>query len=104
MLVASTKTRRLIALSAFAIAAAAGPAFAATTISTAAPQDYQAQPGACLAWFGNREDGKCLGYSNGQPIIAGTPDIDIGGSGNGNGIGVSTGPLGPGYTINQPIG
>ena len=60
-------------------------------ISTTAPQDYQAAPGKCLAWFGNQEDGKCLGYSNGQPINAGTPDIGIGGS-EGNGIGISTGP------------
>ena len=64
----------MIAISAFAVAAAAGPAFAATMISTAAPQDYQAYPGECLAWFGNKEDGKCLSYSNGQPINAGTPD------------------------------
>ena len=101
--VASKRTRRLIAVSAFAVAAAAGPAFAATMISTAAPQDYQAYPGQCLAWFGNQEDGKCLGYSNGQPINAGTPGIGIGGS-EGNGIGVNTGPLLPGQTINQPIG
>jgi hypothetical protein len=72
-LVASNKTRRLIAVSAFAVAAAAGPALAATMNSTASPQDYQAGPGQCLAWFGNQEDGKCLGYSNGQPISAGTP-------------------------------
>ena len=97
------RTRRVIAVSAFAVAAAAGPAFVATMISTTAPQDYQAAPGKCLAWFGNQEDGKCLGYSNGQPINAGTPDIGIGGS-EGNGIGISTGPLLPGQTFNQPIG
>jgi hypothetical protein len=101
--VASKRTRRLIAVSAFAVAAAAGPAFAATMISTAAPQDYQAYPGQCLAWFGNQEDGKCLGYSNGQPINAGTPSIGSFGP-NQNGIGVNTGPLLPGQTINQPIG
>ena len=91
----------MIAVSAFAVAAAAGPAFVATTISTAAPQDYQAYPGQCLAWFGNQEDGKCLSYSNGQPINAGTPDIGFGGS-NGSGIGVSTGPLLPGQTFTGP--
>ena len=63
----------MIAISAFAVAAAAGPVIAATTISASAPQDYQADPGECLAWFGNQEDGKCLGYSNGQPISGGTP-------------------------------
>ncbi len=99
---ASKKTRRLIALSAFAVAAAAGPAFAATTISTPAPQDYQAYPGECLAWFGNQEDGKCLGYSNGAPISAGTPGVGLWGP-NGNGIGVSTGPIGPSYSINQGV-
>ena len=71
--VASQKTRRVIAIGAFAVAAAAGPVIAATMTSTAAPQDYQAAPGQCLAWFGNQEDGKCLGYSNGQPINGGTP-------------------------------
>ena len=99
--VASKRTRRLIAVSAFAVAAAAGPAFAATMISTTEPQDYQAAPGQCLAWFGNQDDGKCLGYSNGQPINAGTPDIGIYGP-NGSGIGVSTGPLLPGQTFTGP--
>ena len=98
---ASKRTRRLIAVSAFAAAAAAGPVIAATTISTTAPQDYQAAPGKCLAWFGNQEDGKCLGYSNGQPISAGTPSIASGGS-NGSGNGVSTGPLLPGQTFTGP--
>ena len=69
---ASKKTRRLIAISAFAVAAAAGPVIAATTLSTAAPQ-VQAGPGKCLAWFGNQENGQCLGYSNGAPTNVGTP-------------------------------
>ena len=68
---ASTNTRRLIVLTAFAAAAAAGPAIAA--ISTSAPQDYKAYPGQCLAHFGNIENNVCLGYSNGQPISGGTP-------------------------------
>ena len=91
--VASKMTRRVIALSAFA-AAVAGPVIAATAISASEPQN-QASPGECLAWFGNRDDGKCLSYSNGTPINAGTPDVGIYGP-NGNGIGVSTGPLIPG--------
>ena len=96
---ASKKTRRLIALGAFAVAAAAGPAFAATTISASTPLAY---PGECLAWFGNQENGQCLGYSNGQPISGGTPSFGLWGP-NGGGVGVSTGPLGPGYSINQGI-
>lgn len=62
----------MIAVSACAVAAAAGPVFAAATISTSAPQSYQANPGQCLAWFGNQQDGKCLSYSNGSDSI-GTP-------------------------------
>ena len=90
-------------MSAFAVAAATGPVIAATTISTSAPPDYQADPGKCLAWFGNQEDGKCLGYSNGQPISGGLP-YGTYGPYNQNGVGVFGGPLAPGYTINQGIG
>jgi hypothetical protein len=93
-------TRRLIVLSAFAAAAAAGPAIAA--ISASAPQDYQAYPGQCLAHFGNIENNVCLGYSNGQPINGGTPDWGIFGPNN-NGFGVNGG-LVPGTTISQGIG
>ena len=101
----STRTRRFVAVGAFALAtgaAAAAPAFVATSTSGS---EVTAQP-ACLAWFGNKEDGKCLSYSNGQPIYAGTPDFGIWGpnAGNNPGIGVSTGPLLPGTTINQGIG
>jgi hypothetical protein len=96
--VASNKTRRVIAVSAFAVAAAAGPVVAAATVAISAPQEYRAYPGECLAWFGNQEDGKCLGYSNGQPINGGTPDFGIFGP-NQNGLGVSTGPLLPGRTF-----
>ncbi len=100
---ASKRTRRLIALGAFAAAAAAGPAIAATTISTSAPQDYQAGPGQCLAWFGNQEDGKCLGYSNGQPINAGTPFTGVWGPNGPNGVGVSTPGMLPGQTITSGV-
>lgn len=101
--VASKRTRRLIAVSAFAVTAAAAPVFAATVISAPAPQDYQAYPGQCLAWFGNKEDNQCLGVSNGTPINGGTPDFGIYGP-NGNNLGVSTGPLLPGQTITQGVG
>ena len=71
---ASKKTRQVIAISAFAVAAAAGPVIAATTLSSYAPQNLQASPGGeCLAWFGNQEDGHCLGYSNGNGTNIGTP-------------------------------
>jgi hypothetical protein len=88
----------------FAAAAVAAPLYGALTVE--APQ-VSAQP-ACLAWFGNKDDGKCLSYSNGQPIFVGTPDVGVygpnAGSMPGGGIGVSTGPLLPGTTINQGIG
>jgi hypothetical protein len=71
--VASKKTRRVIAFSAFAVAAAAGPILGATAFSSSAPQDYRALPPGCLAWYGNQEDGKCLSYSNGSPTNIGTP-------------------------------
>jgi hypothetical protein len=72
--VASKKTRQVIVLSAFAVAAATGPVIAATTLATSAPQTVQAAPGGeCLAWFGNQEDGHCLGYSNGNGTNIGTP-------------------------------
>ena len=71
---ASKKTRQVIAISAFAVAAAAGPVIVATTISTSAAQNVQAAPGGqCLAWFGNQEDGHCLSYSNGNGTNIGTP-------------------------------
>jgi hypothetical protein len=96
--VASKRTRRLIALGAFAAAAAAAPVVAATTISASAPQDYQAYPGQCLAWFGNQEDGKCLGYSNGQPINGGTPWGIYGPNNYQNGV------MLPGTSINRGFG
>ncbi len=94
---ASNKTRQVIAVSAFAVAAAAGPVIAATTVSTSAPQNYQADSGECLAWFGNQEDGQCLGYSNGQPISGGTP-WGIYGPEN-----YQNGTMLPGQTINRGV-
>ncbi|MEW2482915.1 DUF7155 family protein [Mycolicibacterium peregrinum] len=94
----STRTRRLVAVGAFALAtgaAAAAPAFVATSTSGS---EVTAQP-ACLAWFGNKEDGKCLSYSNGMPANIGTPWVGAGGNG-----GFVTGPLLPGTSINQGIG
>ncbi|HVQ50328.1 MAG TPA: hypothetical protein VMS92_09815 [Mycobacterium sp.] len=99
-----TNRTRLIA-GAFAAAAVAVPLYAAA-VSTDSAHVTASPP--CLAWFGNKEDGKCLSYSNGQPVYAGTPDLGIygpnAGSNPGGGIGVSTGPLLPGQTWNQAIG
>lgn len=97
----STRTRRFVAVGAFALAtgaAVAAPAFVAASNpgSTGGPE-VTAQP-ACLAWFGNKEDGKCLSYSNGMPANVGTPWV---GAGQG---GVVTGPLLPGTSINRGIG
>lgn len=93
------RIRRSITIGAFAAAAVAAP-FAAA-ISTAPAQDAVAAP-PCLAWFGNKEDGKCLGYSNGNGATFGSPSVAFGNGGTG--IGVTTGPLLPGQTINQGIG
>ena len=93
----SNRTRRLV-VGAFAAAAVAAPLYAA--VATVDAPQVSAQP-ACLAWFGNKEDGKCLSYSNGQPVWVGTPVYNGGNSPN---SGLTTGPLLPGTTINQGIG
>lgn len=98
-LVTSTnnRARRLVAAGAFAVAAVAAP-FAAAVVSTGA--DVQVAQGNCLAWFGNKEDGKCLGHSNGNGVNVGTPYIGLYGP---DGAGFSTGPLLPGTTISEGI-
>ncbi|MCV7221548.1 hypothetical protein H7I95_11595 [Mycolicibacterium elephantis] len=98
MLVTSTnnRLRRRVAAGAVAVAAVAAP-FVSSALVTAAP-DLQAAP--CLAWFGNKEDGRCLGYSTGNGVNVGTPEIGIYGP---NGPGFSTGPLLPGTTITEGI-
>ncbi len=96
------RARKLIAAGAFAVAAVAAP-FAASALSTTDTSDAVALPPGCLAWFGNQETGKCLGYSQGNGISAGTPWVGSNGS-EGGGIGVSTGPMLPGTTINRGIG
>jgi hypothetical protein len=94
---------RLIA-SAFVAAAVAVPLYAAAS-STDNAQVTAAPP--CLAWFGNKEDGKCLSYSNGNGVNVGTPSFNYcpgGGSGSRDGCGWQSGPLLPGTTIQQGIG
>jgi hypothetical protein len=98
----TNRTRRLIAAGAFAVAAVAAP-FAAAALGSTGATDDVAGP-ACLAWFGNKEDGKCLSYSNGNGVNVGTPDFGFGNT-DGNGpIGVTTGPLLPGTSFDDPIG
>jgi hypothetical protein len=95
----------MIAAGTFTVAAVAAPFAAAVLGTTATGSETVAQ---CLAWMGNKEDGKCLSYSNGNGINVGTPDIGIygpdAGSLPGGGIGVSTGPLLPGHTYGNTVG
>lgn len=95
------RVRRFIAVGAFAAAAVAAPLTASAFSGSPAAQDVAAPP--CLAWFGNKEDGKCLSYSNGPVVGGGIPPIAIGGPGSGS-PGLVTGPLLPGTTINRGIG
>ena len=88
---------RLVA-GAFVAAALAVPLYAAA--SSIDNAQVTASP-ACLAWFGNKDDGKCLSYSNGNGVNVGTPVYN---GGNGPDAGWSSGPLLPGTTINQGIG
>lgn len=90
----NNRARRFVAAGAFAVAAVAAP-IAASALGTAS--DATAGP-ACLAWFGNLEDGKCLSYSNGNGVNVGTPQVGL----NQGQTGVNTGPLLPGQTITDP--
>ncbi|MGE2723972.1 DUF7155 family protein [Mycolicibacterium pulveris] len=96
----NNRARRLVAAGAFAVAAVAAP-FAASVVSTGTDAEgAQVAQGGCLAWFGNKEDGKCLGYSNGNGVNVGTPWVGLYGP---DGAGFSTGPLLPGTTISEGI-
>jgi hypothetical protein len=92
-----TNSTRVIA-GAFAALAVAVPLYV-SVISADATPDVSASP-ACLAWFGNKDDGNCMGYSNGAPVFVGTPEVGFGQ----NGFGFSVGPLLPGTTISRGIG
>lgn len=92
--------RRAVMAGGLAIAALTAPALAATN----AADSTTSATGQCLAWFGSRGDGQCIGYSNGNPTYIGTPQGGYLGPGYGNGLpGMSTGPLLPGQTITQGI-
>lgn len=100
----SIRAPRLVAAGALAVAAVAAPiAIALTSVEAT---DSAGPP--CLSWVGNKEDGNCLSYSNGNGVNVGTPDLGIygpnAGSLPGGGIGVTTGSLLPGTTWTQGIG
>jgi len=97
---ASNSARRITVAGGLAIAAVAVPVVIGLAASEPA---IPAADGNCLAWFGSRDDGICMGYSNGNPTFIGTPALGIWGPGYGNGLGLSTGPLLPGQTITQGI-
>ena len=87
---------------------AGGLALAALTVPAVAalggPQPTNSAEGNCLAWFGSRGDGQCIGYSNGNPTFIGTPAGGIYGPGYGNAVpGMSSGPLLPGQTFNKSV-
>ena len=90
------------------VVVAGGLAFAAMTVPALAtlsgPEVTTSATGQCLAWFGSRGDGQCIGYSNGNPTYIGTPQGGYLGPGYGNGVpGMSTGPLLPGQTFTQSV-
>jgi len=92
---------RLVA-GAFVAAALAVPLYAAA--SSIDNAQVTASP-PCLAWYGNKEDGKCLSYSNGNGMNVGTPDMGVyGPSNNAGGTGLTTGQLLPGQTWNSSVG
>lgn len=92
--------RRAVVAGGLAFAALAVPAVAALGI----PESTTTATGQCLAWFGSRGDGQCIGYSNGNPTYIGTPQGGYLGPGYGNGLpGMSSGPLLPGQTFTKSV-
>ena len=96
MAIATLRPRPSAALT---LALVAGPVLAVAFAPTVSAS------GDCLAWFGARGDGICMGYSSGSPTYIGTPNVGVYGpnGGVGSGIGLVTGPLLPGQTINVPL-
>lgn len=90
---ANNRAVRLVAVGGFAAALAAAPAYAALATPEVGLTDQVVAK--CLAWLGSREDGVCIGVSNGSPVSGGIPPVAIGGP---------TGPVFPGQTINIPLG
>ncbi|MCH9666447.1 MAG: hypothetical protein K0U76_08030 [Actinomycetia bacterium] len=94
-----TNGSRLIA-GAFAAAAVVVPLYTALSSIDATPE-VTANPGGCLAWFGNKDDGNCMGQSNNTGFTIGSPNIGLGGP---FGVGIYTSPLLPGTTITREFG
>ncbi|MEI7913573.1 MAG: hypothetical protein WCH82_02375 [Mycobacteriaceae bacterium] len=80
----------------------AGAALVVPALAVSATPASTTATGQCLAWFGSRDDGQCIGYSNGSPTYIGTPNLGVFGP-NYGGLGVTSGPLLPGQTINQGL-
>jgi len=93
----NSRARRLLVVGAFAVAAVAAPAYASFAAPEAGSTDLAG--GRCLAWFGSRDNGQCLSYSNGAPVYIGAPEVSLGGGG----LGISTAPLLPGQTIRSEV-
>ena len=89
----TAKTRRLAVAAAMVAMAIAGPAVASLSAPAISAE------GQCLAWFGSRGDGQCMGYSNGTPTYIGTPNLGVYGPGGG----FYTGPLMPGTTFTEGL-
>jgi hypothetical protein len=96
-LVMTIRARRIVSAGALAIASVAAPLAVAFTAGTG-----NAVAAPCLAWYGNKDDGVCMGYSNGNPTNIGSTNYGTYGP-NGQ-FGVSSGPIAPGQTWTQPIG
>ena len=98
MATSNNRVRRVVVAAAVAAAALSAPLLASLGSSGAS---LSATNGQCLAWFGSRGDGICMGYSNGSGTTIGTPDLGV--YGPGYGLGVTSGPLLPGQTFNQGV-
>ena len=96
----NARVRRIAGAAVLACAALSVPVLV-TMASAGAP--VNTATGDCLAWFGSRGDGICMGYSNGNATTIGTPDFGVYGPGYGNAFGITSGPLLPGQTFNRGI-
>ena len=90
----TVKIRRLATAAVLAAAAVAAPVLMSLGAATGTSAE-----GQCLAWFGSRGEGQCMGYSNGTPTYIGTPNLGVYGPGGG----FYTGPLMPGTTFTEGL-
>lgn len=96
MALLSDQTRKFAVVGAFAAAVAAAPVLALSSV--AAAPDVTVNADTCLAWFGNKEDGNCMSWSEGNGVAFGTPGAGLCGGG------ICTGPMLPGNSWNTSIG